>query len=173
MNIPAFIPTKVEASFIIKTAIQGDTRTRIYQASSCQMVAHCFLTFEQEDKKYVVVVNRQRGMFLVPYNRYEWLVSRQKSVPTIKTVDLGIAPISISQLSWFIDRREFKMSSFGENLYWWFIGRFFSRTYVPMTCSLALSYILRMCGYRNSLHVAPHTLYKELDNGVGNHFRDS
>jgi hypothetical protein len=168
--LPAFTPTCVSAGFVVKTALQADTRTRFYQAMTCQRIAHCFLTFEQEDEKYAVVINRQRGSFLVPYKRYEWLVSQQKRIPDFKTIDLGIAPVSISQMSWFIDRPEFKMSSFKENIYWLLVGRFFSKTYVPMTCALAISYILRMCGYKNNLHVAPHTLYKELENGIDNHF---
>ena len=170
MLMPAFKPTKVEAVFVVKAVMRSDHRTRTYQVISCQEIAHCYLSFTQDDEKYVVVINRKGGMYLVDDKRFQWLVKHADYDPDLITVDLGIAPVSMSLMSWFIDRPKFKMSSFWENIYWWCIGRHFSKTYVPMTCSLAISYILRMCGYKNDLHVAPHSLYKELENGVDNHF---
>jgi len=168
--LPAFKETKVKAIFVTKTLLESDHRTRLYQIISCQLIGHCYLSFTQDDEEYIVAINTKRGMFLVPRCRWEWVLSRGSSVPKTTCVDLGSAPVSLSQMSWFIDRPEFRLSSFLEYMFWGIIGRSISKTYVPMTCSLAISYILRMCGYKNNLHVAPHLLYKELVNGVDNHF---
>jgi hypothetical protein len=99
-------------------------------------------------------------------------MAMKEKQPVFETIKLGMAPVSLAQICWFLDRPSFKVSSFWENIYYHFIGRYIAKNTVPMTCSLLVSYVLRMCGFKNTLHIDPRSLYKELKNGVGNHFWD-
>ena len=169
MKSPFLSPTKISCVFY-REAAERPWRTRLYQFISWQKIAHCSVIFEQEDKKFIYVINPRGGMYLVDYEKYLWIIKQQQLAIDTQKVELGISPVSLVQISSFVDRPKFKLSPFYENIFWWVIGRHLSKTYQPMTCALAVSYLLRFCGYTVDLHVAPHKLYKELQDGVDNHF---
>ena len=171
--IPVISPTKVEALFITKTVMRTDHKTRTLQVVSCQKIIHCALVFTMNTKKWIVLINRKRGMFLVPWDRWQWIQTTGKYKAEYITVDMGTAPVSLALMASIIDRPEWRVSSFVANLFWWLIGRWFSKTYQPLTCCLTICYLLRMCGYKVKLHIEPHKLYKELKDGVNNHFWNS
>ena len=146
---------------------------RIYQFVTRQRIAHCALRFTQGDKKYLVIIHQRGGMYFVPESRYRWLMDREGIEVGETVVHLGTAPISLAQLSCFIDRPDFKVAPFPVNVFWWFFGRHISKTYQPMTCSLVVCIILRFCGFNVNLHITPHQLYKEILNGTNNYLRTS
>ena len=160
-----FVDTKVEAIFYSDSSNDG-LPARLYQFVSRQKIAHCALRFSQGDVKYMVVIRQNSGMYFVTEERYLWLKKRENMEVEETVVDMGIVPLSLAQLSFFIDRRDFKISPFLVNAFWWLIGRHISKTYLPMTCSLIISLILRFCGFNVELHVSPHQLYKEISNGT-------
>jgi len=166
---PRLVETNIKVIFYIQRN-KRHLRTRVYQFVSCQKIAHAVILFTQGDKKYIYVINPKGGMYLVEEEKYAWILKREGLEITQKVVDLGSAPVSLFQLSCFVDRPKFKLAPMRENIFWWFIGRFLSKTYQPMTCALAMSYLLRICGFKVGLHIAPHTLYKEIRNGIDNHF---
>jgi hypothetical protein len=166
---PQLVDTNVKIIFYIKTS-EFHWRTKLYQLVSGQKIIHSIVWFTQGKKDYVYVINPRRGMYLVDKSKYDRILKSQNITVEEEVIDLGLAPVSLYQLSCYLDRPEFKLASVWENIIWWLFGRFVSKTYVPMTCSLATSYLLRICGFKVGLHIAPHKLYKEIQDGVDNHF---
>jgi len=147
--------------------------TRIYQLFSCQKISHVGLSLRQDNREYIIIMNESRGMCIMPRSQYNRALDINKILIAEDHFDLDKSYVSLYQISCFIDNSNFLLSSLKENILWWLLGRHLSNTYKPMTCALAISYLLKMCGYDVQLHVCPHTLYKELLNGVNNHFRTS
>jgi hypothetical protein len=167
-----FVDTEVEAVFYNDSSNDG-LPARLYQFITKQKIAHCSLRFIQGERRYMVIIHQRGGMYFVPENRYFWLMEKEKIDVGETTVPLGTAPISLTQLSCFIDRPDFEISPFLVNAFWWLLGRHISKTYQPMTCSLIVCIILRFCGFDVSLHVTPHQLYKEISDGINNNLRTS
>jgi hypothetical protein len=166
---PKLTETNIKVIFYGKSN-RKDWKAWVYRFISRQDMTHTVVWFTQSDREYVYVINTKGGMYLVEKSKYEWILKRQGMVIEETVVDLGSAPVSLYQLSSFLDRPEFRLSNTFENSFWWLVGRFISKTYTPMSCSLATSYLLRMCGFKVDLHIAPHLLHKELRDGVDNHF---
>ena len=169
---PKFNETDVKVVFYRAYKRRG-IATRAYQLFSCQKISHVGLLLKQEDREYIIATNKVRGMCIIPSSHYNIVLDVSKFPITKEHLDLGKSYVSLYQMACFVDNPEFLLSSLKENILWWLLGRHLSDTYKPMTCALAISYLLKMCGYDVQLHVCPHTLYKELLNGVNNHFRTS
>ena len=155
------LDTQVEVLFYTDSSNDG-LPARLYQFITRQKIAHCALRFSQGDVKYLVVIHQRGGMYFVTEERYKWLMEKEKIRVGETVVLLGSKPVSLSQLGFFIDRPDFKISPFLVNAFWWLVGRHVSKTYLPMTCALIICLILRFCGFNVDLHVTPHELYKEI-----------
>lgn len=166
---PQLVQTNIKVIFYGKSN-QKDWKAKVYRFLTKQQMTHTVVWFTQLDKEYVFVINTKGGTYLVEKSKYDWILKRQNIVIEETVIDLGSAPVSLYQLSCFLDRPEFRLSNTFENSFWWLIGRFVSKTYTPMSCSLATSYLLRMCGFKVDLHIAPHLLHKEIRDGIDNHF---
>ena len=167
-----FVDTNVKAVFYTSQAAYP-IRTHIGKLFLWSNVSHSAILFTQGDKKYIYVMNPKGGKYLISLEKYEWFLKMRDIKLKQKVVDLGSVPISLHQLSYYLDRPKFKIAPLYEQVFWWLIGRHLSKTYQPMTCALTASYLLRICGFKVDLHIAPHSLYKEIRNGVDNHFRSS
>jgi len=162
-----FVDAEVEVVFYHDSSNDG-LPARIYQFISRQKIAHCALRFSCNSVKYLMVIHQRGGMYFVTEDRYLWLMKKEKVKVKEEIVSLGTTQVSLSQLSTFIDRPDFKISPFIVNAFWWLIGRHISKTYLPMTCSLIVCIVLRFCGFNVDLHVTPHNLHKEISNGINN-----
>lgn len=168
---PQLIETNIKIIFCGRSN-QDDWKAWVYRFLTKQDTTHSVVWFTQKDKEYVYMINRRDrgGTFLVEKSKYDGLKKQLGLEIEEEVIDLGSVPVSLYQLSSFLDQPKFRLSSTLEYSFWWCIGRFISKTYTPMSCSLTTSYLLRMCGFKIDLHIAPHLLHKEIRNGVDNPF---
>tara|TARA_R100000458_G_scaffold58828_1_gene67763 strand:+ start:3762 stop:4307 length:546 start_codon:yes stop_codon:yes gene_type:complete len=170
MNIPAFREMGIQVIFYTDS---HDRDTQLYQFISRQLITHCGVLFTdiETGERWIHLLNRKRGSRFVSWDKFENILKiyHPEVHKHMKFIDLGKAPVSLAQMA-MVDERRVKLSSFIENIFYWAIGRHFSGSYVPITCAYITSRVLNMCGYTNKRHVVPHTLYKELNNGVDNYF---
>lgn len=141
-------------------------KERIIQWLASTDVIHCGIMITHEDLSIVLASDKSHNAKFVDSSAFHRRMMKPKYI-----IDLGEHDVSIKQLENFMGR-----TYIGEArslTFWWFVGRYLFPNYLPKTCALLTSQMLRICGIQVKDHVGPHTLLKELQDATNNNRRPS
>ena len=131
-------------------------RAQITQICQYHKIFHCGIMLSNKDRSLVVAADKTHRAKFIPSELYHEKCMKPSDVIILGDTDME----NMEKLMNFIS-----VPYIGDTVsmaFWYYIGRWLFKSYVPQSCSILASQMARFCGFKVKDHVLPKDLLNHL-----------